>query len=81
VDPPGIRPAGGAQFVTATVAGLGSIFTSAMLHNVSHDSPLGASAPRIVTMVRQGQAGQLIARLPGRRAEVAASIKAAFAAA
>jgi EmrB/QacA subfamily drug resistance transporter len=67
--------------IAAGIAGLGSIFTSAMLRNLSHASPFAASAPRIVTMVRQGQAGRLIASLPpGRRVEVAASIKAAFAA-
>ncbi len=67
--------------IAVGIAGLGSIFTSAMLHNLSYASPLAASAPRIVTMVRQGQASQLIASLPpSRRAEVAVSIKAAFAA-
>jgi hypothetical protein len=42
---------------------------------------VASSAPRIVTMVRQGQIGQLLASLPpARRGEVAAAIKAAFAA-
>jgi hypothetical protein len=52
-----------------------------MLRHLSNASPLAASAPRIVTMVRQGQASQLIASLPpSRRAEVGAAVKAAFAA-
>jgi hypothetical protein len=38
-------------------------------------------APRIVTMVRQGQVGQLLASLPpARRGEVALAVKTAFAA-
>jgi len=42
---------------------------------------VASSAPRIVTMVRQGQVGQLLASLPpARRGEVAVAIKAAFAA-
>jgi hypothetical protein len=42
---------------------------------------VASSAPRIVTMVRQGQVGQLLASLPpARRGEVAAAVKTAFAA-
>ena len=42
---------------------------------------MASSAPRIATMVRQGQVGQLLASLPpDRRGEVAAAIRAAFAA-
>ena len=67
--------------IAAGIAGLGSIFTSAMQHHLTYASPVASSAPRIATMVRQGQVGQLLASLPpARRAEVAAAIKAAFAA-
>jgi EmrB/QacA subfamily drug resistance transporter len=67
--------------IAAGIAALGAIFTSAMQRNLTHTSPAGASAARIVTTVRQGRAGQLIASLPpARRPEVAAAIKAAFAA-
>jgi predicted MFS family arabinose efflux permease len=67
--------------IAAGIAALGSIFTSAMEHNLTYASPVASSAPRIVTMVRQGQVGQLIASLPpARRGEVAAALKAAFAA-
>jgi EmrB/QacA subfamily drug resistance transporter len=67
--------------IAAGIAALGSIFTTAMEHNLTYASPVASSAPRIVTMVRQGQVGQLIASLPpGRRGEVAVAIKAAFAA-
>jgi EmrB/QacA subfamily drug resistance transporter len=67
--------------IAAGIAGLGSIFTSAMLHHLAYASPLTSSAPRIAAMVRQGQVGQLLASLPpARRGEVAAAIKASFAA-
>jgi len=66
--------------IAAGIAALGSIFTSAVQHNLAA-SPVGSSAARIVTMVRQGQVGQLIGSLPpARRGEVAAAIRAAFAA-
>ncbi len=42
---------------------------------------MASLAPRIVTMVRQGQVSQLLASLPpARRGEVAAAIRSAFAA-
>jgi hypothetical protein len=42
---------------------------------------VASSAPRIVTMVRQGQVGQLLASLPpDRRGQIAEAIRAAFAA-
>ncbi len=67
--------------IAAGIAALGSIFTSAMEHNLAYASPVASSAPRIVTMVRQGQVGQLIGSLPpARRGEVAAAIRASFAA-
>jgi EmrB/QacA subfamily drug resistance transporter len=67
--------------IAAGIAGLGTIFTSAMQHHLTYASPVASSAPRIVTMVRQGQVGQLLASLPpARRREVAGAIKAAFAA-
>jgi EmrB/QacA subfamily drug resistance transporter len=67
--------------IAAGIAGLGSIFTAALQHHLTYASPVASSAPRIVTMVRQGQVGQLLASLPpARRGEVAVAIKAAFAA-
>jgi EmrB/QacA subfamily drug resistance transporter len=67
--------------IAAGIAALGSIFTTAVQHNLVYASPVASSATRIVTMVRQGQVGQLIASLPpARRGEVAAAIRAAFAA-
>jgi EmrB/QacA subfamily drug resistance transporter len=67
--------------IAAGIAALGSIFTSAVQHNLVYASPVASSASRIVTMVRQGQVGQLLGSLPpARRAEVAVAIKAAFAA-
>ena len=67
--------------IAAGIAALGSIFNSALQHNLTSTPAVASSAPRIVTMVRQGQIGQLLASLPpARRGEVAAAIKAAFAA-
>jgi EmrB/QacA subfamily drug resistance transporter len=67
--------------IAAGIAALGSIFTTAVQHNLVYASPVASSATRIVTMVRQGQVGQLIASLPpARRGEVAVAIRAAFAA-
>src|SRR5580693_32319 len=67
--------------IAAGIAGLGSIFSSALQHNLTSTAAVASSAPRIVAMVRQGQVGQLLASLPpARRGEVAVAIKAAFAA-
>jgi MFS family permease len=68
--------------IAAGIAALGSIFTSAMERNLaSHPGVVGASAPRIVSMVRQGQAGKLLASLPpASRGQVAAAIRSGFAA-
>jgi EmrB/QacA subfamily drug resistance transporter len=67
--------------IAAGIAALGSIFTSALEHNLTHASPVASSAPHIIAMVRQGQVSQLIASLPpARRGEVAVALKAAFAA-
>jgi predicted MFS family arabinose efflux permease len=68
--------------IAAGIAALGSIFTSAMERNLaSHPGAAGASAPRIVSMVRQGQAGRLLASLPpASRGQVAAAIRSGFAA-
>jgi EmrB/QacA subfamily drug resistance transporter len=67
--------------IAAGIAALGSIFTSAMERNLAHAGAVGASAPRVVTMVRQGQAGQLLASLPpAARGHVAAAIRSGFAA-
>ena len=67
--------------IAAGIAALGSIFTSAMQHNLASAPAAGASAARIVALVRQGQVGQLLASLPpARRGEVAVAVKGAFAA-
>jgi EmrB/QacA subfamily drug resistance transporter len=67
--------------IAAGIAALGSIFTTAVQHNLAYASPVGSSAARIVTMVRQGQVRQLIGSLPpARRGEVALAIRSAFAA-
>jgi predicted MFS family arabinose efflux permease len=67
--------------IAAGIAALGSIFNSALQHNLTSTAAVASSAPRIVAMVRQGQVGQLLASLPpARRGEVAAAIRAAFAA-
>ena len=67
--------------IAAGIAGLGSIFSSALQHNLASNAAVASSAPRVVTMVRQGQVGQLLASLPpARRGEVAGAIKAAYAA-
>jgi hypothetical protein len=66
--------------IAAGMAALGSIFTSAMLHSLSHASLLASSASRVGTMVRLGQVSQLLASMPpDRRGQAAAAIKAAFA--
>jgi EmrB/QacA subfamily drug resistance transporter len=67
--------------IAAGIAALGAIFNSALHYNLTSAAAVASSAPRVVTMVRQGQAGQLLASLPpDRRGEVAEAIKAAFAA-
>jgi EmrB/QacA subfamily drug resistance transporter len=67
--------------IAAGIAALGSIFTTAVQHNLAHASPVGSSAAQIVTKVRQGQVGQLIGSLPpARRGEVELAIRSAFAA-
>jgi MFS family permease len=68
--------------IAAGIAALGSIFTSAMEHNLaSYPGRIGASAPSIVSMVRQGQAGKLLASLPpASRHQVGGAIRSAFAA-
>jgi EmrB/QacA subfamily drug resistance transporter len=67
--------------IAAGIAALGSIFNSALQHNLTSTPAVASSAPHIVTMVRQGQVGQLLASLPpARRGEVALAVKDAFAA-
>src|SRR5579863_7226557 len=67
--------------IAAGIAALGSIFNSALQHNLTSTPAVASFAPRIVTMVRQGQVGQLLASLPpARRGEVALAIRSAFAA-
>jgi EmrB/QacA subfamily drug resistance transporter len=67
--------------IAAGIAALGSIFNSALQHNLTTAPAVGSSAPRIASMVRQGQVGQLLASLPpARRGVVAEAIRGAFAA-
>ena len=67
--------------IAAGIAALGSIFNSALQHNLASAPAVASSAPRIATMVRQGQVGQLLASLPpARRGVVAEAIRSAFAA-
>jgi EmrB/QacA subfamily drug resistance transporter len=67
--------------IAAGIAAYGSIFTSAMQHHLTYASPLASSAGRIASAVRRGQVGQLIGSVPpARRGEVAAAVRAAFAA-
>ena len=65
--------------IAAGIAALGSIFNSALQHNLTTAPAVGSSATRIVTMVRQGQVGQLLASLPpARRGVVADSRQVRF---
>jgi predicted MFS family arabinose efflux permease len=67
--------------IAAGIAALGSIFSSALQHNLAANAAVGSSAPQVAAMVRQGQVSQLLAGLPAaRRGEVAAAVKSAFAA-
>ena len=67
--------------IAAGIAALGSIFTAGMERNLMAAHPAAASAPGIVTAVRQGQAGRLLASLPpAARGQVAAAIRSGFAA-
>jgi EmrB/QacA subfamily drug resistance transporter len=67
--------------IAASIAALGSIFTAGMERNLTQAHPAAASAAQIVTMVRQGQAGRLLASLPpAARGQVATAIRSGFAA-
>jgi hypothetical protein len=67
--------------IAAGIAALGSIFNSALQHNLASASAVGSAAPRIATLVRQGQIGQLLASLPpARRGVVAEAVRSGFAA-
>jgi EmrB/QacA subfamily drug resistance transporter len=67
--------------IAAGIAALGSIFTAGMERHLTQAHLTVTSAPRIVTMVRQGQAGRLLASLPpASRGQVAAAIRSSFAA-
>jgi len=67
--------------IAAGIAALGSIFNAALQHNLASTPAVASSAPRLVTTIRQGQVGQLLASLPpARRGAVAEAIRGAFAA-
>jgi len=73
--------------IATGIAALGSIFAAALERNLAHALAVPslhastASAPRVATMVRQGQVGQLLASLPAAtRGQVATALRSAFAA-
>jgi predicted MFS family arabinose efflux permease len=67
--------------IATGIAALGSVFTAAMQRNLDHAGPLAVSVPRLVTAIRQGQAGRLLAGLPSaERGPVAAALRSGFAA-
>jgi MFS family permease len=67
--------------IAAGIAALGSIFNSALLHNLASAPAVASAAPRVADMVRQGQVGRLLAGLPpARRGAVAEAIRSGFAA-
>jgi len=67
--------------IATGIAALGSIFTSAMQHNLAHTAAVAGSAPRIVGLVRQGEVGQLLASTPpAARGQLVAAIRSAAAA-
>jgi EmrB/QacA subfamily drug resistance transporter len=67
--------------IATGIAALGSIFTAALAHNLTHTAGVASLAPRIEATVRQGQVGQLLASLPAAsRGPVAAAIRSGFAA-
>jgi predicted MFS family arabinose efflux permease len=69
--------------IAAGIAALGSIFTTALRHHLTSVLPpsLARSAGTMVTMVRQGSIGQLLASLPPSARGVAdAALRSSFAA-
>jgi MFS family permease len=67
--------------IAAGIAAYGTIFNSALQHNLASAKAVASSAPRVAAVVRQGQVGQLLASLPAaRRGVVAEAIKSGFAA-
>jgi hypothetical protein len=67
--------------IATGIAVFGSVFTAAMRHNLAHAPGVAASAPRIVTLVRQGEIGRLFASTPpAARGQVAAAVRSAAAA-
>jgi EmrB/QacA subfamily drug resistance transporter len=70
--------------IATGIAALGSIFTSVIQSHLTHALPpsLAGSTARIVTAVRQGSVGQLLASVPVTdRAAVGAALRSSFAAA
>ncbi|HET9082169.1 MAG TPA: MFS transporter [Trebonia sp.] len=67
--------------IAAGIAALGSIFNAALQHNLASTPTVASSASRLVTTIRQGQVGQLLASLPpARRGVVGEAVRSAFAA-
>jgi EmrB/QacA subfamily drug resistance transporter len=67
--------------IAAGIAALGSIFTAGMERNLAQAHLAAVSAPQVTAMVRQGQAGRLLASLPpASRGQVAAAIRSGFVA-
>ena len=67
--------------IASGIAALGSVLTAAMLRNLSHAGPLPVSAARLVTAIRQGQTGQLLASLkPAADGQAGAALRASYVA-
>jgi EmrB/QacA subfamily drug resistance transporter len=69
--------------IAAGIAALGSIFTTALRHHLAGVLPpsLAGSTGTMVTMVRQGSIGQLLAALPpSARGAAGAALRSSFAA-
>jgi EmrB/QacA subfamily drug resistance transporter len=67
--------------IATGIAALGSIYTTAIQHNLAHAAPVAASVPRIVALVRQGEISRLFASTPpAARGQLAVAIRSAAAA-
>src|SRR4029079_6289632 len=57
----GVKPTFPQRGIAASIAALGSIFNAALQHNLASVPAVASSAPRIATVIRPGQVGQLLA--------------------
>jgi MFS family permease len=70
--------------IATGIAALGTLFTSAISNHLTSSLPasLAGQAPKMVSAVRQGSVGQLLASVPAAdRAAVGAALRASFASA